>query len=130
MAQDGVPRWFWPDQHFGLRIADDGSVDLVSLDGVVSLSILADGTLVGASKRAESFADPVAAISEQIHSRSFSARALKMFDLVDTLESAEDRAGAAHECAIALRQHAGVPFFGKSSHSMWAQTVTNWTDGT
>ena len=77
------------------------------------------------------FADPVAAISEQIHSRSFSARAPKMFDLVDGMAgTAEDRAGAAHECAIALRQHAGVPFFGKSSHSMWAQTVTDWTDGT
>ena len=61
MAQDGVPRWFWPDQRFGLRIADDGTVELISLDGVVALSILPDGTLEGALLRAESFADPVAA---------------------------------------------------------------------
>ena len=61
MAQDGIPRWFWPDQRFGLRIADDGTVELISLDGVVALSILPDGTLEGALLRAESFADPVAA---------------------------------------------------------------------
>lgn len=47
MAGNGVPSWYWPNSDYGLRIADDGTVELVALNGVVALSILPDGTLVG-----------------------------------------------------------------------------------
>lgn len=47
MAQGGVPSWWFPNENFGLRILDDGTLELVALNGVVALSILPDGTLVG-----------------------------------------------------------------------------------
>lgn len=47
MAGNGVPSWYWPNENYGLRVADDGTVELVALNGVIALSILPDGTLVG-----------------------------------------------------------------------------------
>ena len=75
------------------------------------------------------FHDPVASISDQIHARSFSARSPKMFDLADQLPPGEDRDGAAHECGIALRIHAGIPQFAKCSESTWQCAVDDFTKG-
>ena len=36
MAQNGVPSFYWPNEQFGIRIADDGTIDLVALDGAVA----------------------------------------------------------------------------------------------
>ncbi len=59
MAQGGVPSWWFPNSDFGLRVADDGSLELIALNGVVALTILTDGTLVGANLLAKEFQDPV-----------------------------------------------------------------------
>lgn len=56
-----------------------------------------------------------------------------MFDVVDRFandckpgEMSPEYASACHECALALREEAGIPEFGKRSQSQWSNTVDNW----
>lgn len=58
MAQGGVPSWWFPNENFGLRILDDGTLELVALNGVVALTIAPDGTLSGAGLQFHDIADP------------------------------------------------------------------------
>lgn len=58
MAQGGVPSWWWPNENYGLRVLDDGTLELVALNGVVALTIAPDGTLSGAGLQFHDIADP------------------------------------------------------------------------
>lgn len=62
MAQGGVPSWWWPNEQYGLRVADDGTIDLIALNGVVALSISPTGVLSGAGLQFHDVADPTSAL--------------------------------------------------------------------
>ena len=51
-----------------------------------------------------------------------------MFDVADRYTGA-DYDSAAHECALALREDAGIPQFGKRCQGAWERVVDDWMCG-
>jgi hypothetical protein len=68
-----------------------------------------------------------------IHARANNLRGPKMFDVVDRFagsckpgEMGPEYASAAHECALAFRERANVPQFGRRCQSVWQLSIDNW----